>query len=136
MEQTATQINYFKYAGIGLGIIVIGVVVYKVTHKLGQTDKKDRIEKEDKKLKGLQVHYGSEGYVNVRSSPKVDNINYVTFDYTHNLLKQVKTNPVGTISERIKGEDGYFWYKIVLTQAINGQEIGYVREDAVNIQLK
>jgi len=112
-------------------LALVGFGLYKLmkNRKTGNST-----QREEKKLTGMKIHYGSEGYVNVRSSPRVDNENYGAFDFSHNLIGQVDTNPVGTIMERTKGEDGYFWYKVKLTRPLNGKTEGYVREDAVVVQ--
>lgn len=127
-----------KYLMIGgIATVVLsgaGFGVYKlIKKKTYNTSSSKQKQKEEKKLITKTVSYGSEGYVNVRSSPKVDNENWGRFDFSHNLIKQVKSNPVGSILSRVKGEDGYYWYKISLSEPVNGKDEGYVREDAVVI---
>jgi hypothetical protein len=34
----------------------------------------------------------------------------------------------------MKGEDGYYWYKISLSKMVEGKSEGYVREDAVTVE--
>ncbi|MBQ21675.1 MAG: hypothetical protein CMD31_13050 [Flavobacteriales bacterium] len=127
-----------KYLLIGTIATVVlsgaGYGAYRYFKKKGYTTSSSKQkEKEEEKLLTKTVSYGAEGYANVRSSPKVDNENWGRFDFSHNLIKKVNTNPVGSILERVKGEDGYYWYKISLTVPVNGKNEGYVREDAVII---
>lgn len=128
--------KYLMIAGIATVVISgAGFGVFKLLKKKSYTTSSNKQKKkEEQKLMSKQVSYGSEGYVNVRSSPKVDNENWGRFDFFHNLIKQVKSNPVGSILSRVKGEDGYFWYKINLDQPVNGKSEGYVREDAVVVE--
>jgi hypothetical protein len=76
------------------------------------------------------------GYTNVRTSPEVDDGALGTwFGYRPtegNFLGKVTTNPVGKIISSLTGNDGYFWYKINLTKAIDGKTVGFVRQDAVS----
>jgi len=128
--------KYLMIAGIATVVISgAGFGVFKLLKKKSYTTSSNKQKKkEEQKLMSKQVNYGSEGYVNVRSSPKVDNENWGRFDFSHNLIKQIKSNPVGNILSRVKGEDGYFWYKISLDQPVNGKSEGYVREDAVVVE--
>lgn len=128
--------NYVIIGGIAtLVLSALGFGVYKLVKKKSHdTTSNKQKKKEEQKLVGKLIHYGSEGYVNVRSSPKVDNENWGKFDFSHNLIKQVSTNPVGSITERLKGEKGYFWYKIILHKAVEGKTEAYVREDAVVVK--
>lgn len=95
----------------GIGIVVLGAA-YGIYWYLN---------KSSDKLIGKKVNYGNEGYVNVRSSPKIDK----------NLIKKATSNPVGKINKVVQGEDGYAWYEIKISGT--GQT-GYVREDAVTIK--
>jgi len=123
-----------KIGGIALGTIVVGVGLVVLIKKMVKPSNKQRISKEDRKLKNTNVNIGSEGYVNVRSSPTIDTKNWLRFDNTTNLLKKVTASPVGKIEKRIKGKDGYYWYQLELVAPINGKATGYVREDAVEIE--
>jgi hypothetical protein len=125
-----------KYLMIGGGITLAGIVsfgIYKLVQRRNNPSSERRTKKIEKELMETAVNVGSDGYVNVRSSPKVDNENWTRLDFTTNLLKKVTTNPVGTITKRVKGEDGYFWYKIQLEKTIGKKSTGYVREDAIEI---
>ncbi len=125
-----------KYLIIGSGVALAGLAswgIYKIIQKANNPSAEKRTKKIEKELMSTEVNVGSEGYVNVRSSPKVDNENWRKLDFKTNLLKKETSSPVGTIEKRVKGEDGYFWYKLQLTKAIGGKSIGYVREDAVEI---
>lgn len=127
--------NYLMIGGIAT-VVLSGASygAYMYFKKKGyNTSSSKQKKKEEEKLVTKTVSYGAEGYVNVRSSPKIDNENWGKFDFSHNLIKKVSSNPVGSILERVKGEDGYYWYKISLTQPANGKSEGYVREDAVII---
>ncbi len=106
---------------------VYGVYRWIRSEKHRTRSPKDK-EKSDERLVGQQVHFGEEGYVNVRKEPKIDNTGIL--DRTHNILKKVRTNPVGTIMKRVSGEDGYSWYHI---QLADSEKTGYVREDAVKL---
>ncbi|MBL4574819.1 MAG: hypothetical protein JKY51_01805 [Opitutaceae bacterium] len=125
-----------KYLMIGGGVVLAGLAsfgIYKlIQHKKNPSAEK-RAKKIEKELVAASVNVGSDGYVNVRSSPKVDNESWTRLDFTTNLLKKETSSPVGTIEKRVKGADGYFWYKLQLEKAIGGKSTGYVREDAVEI---
>jgi len=82
----------------------------------------------------LLIHVGSDGYTNVRSSPKVDNESWARLDFKTNLLGKINNNPVGAIQKKLTGEDGYHWFEIELDKPLMGQTTGYVREDAITIQ--
>jgi hypothetical protein len=123
-----------KIGGITLGTIVVGIGLIILIKKLAKPSNKQRINRENKKLKDTNVNVGSEGYVNVRSSPTIDTKNWLRLDNTTNLLKKVTASPVGKIEKRIKGKDGYYWYQLELATPINGKATGYVREDAVEIE--
>ena len=122
------------YGGIGLVVLsAIGYGVYKyIDKKSFKTKSTKQKEKELKKLFGVPVNFSTEGYVNVRSSPKVDNKGFM--DYKTNLIAKVSSNPIGTVLDRVKGKDGYFWYKIELRKPVRGITEGYVREDVVDIK--
>ena len=128
--------KYLIIGGVAAVVVALaGFGVHKfIKNRKNRTTSGKQKEREEQKLIGKKVHYGSEGYVNVRSSAKVDNENWTSMDYSHNLLTQAESNPVGTILERLKGEDGYYWYKIKLTKPVGGKTEGYVREDAVVVQ--
>ena len=128
--------KYLIVGGVATVVVTLaGIASHKFIESRKYRSKSDRQkEKEAGRLIGKNVHYGSEGYVNVRTAPKVDNQNPPALDFSDNILAQVQSNPVGTILERIKGEDGYFWYRIGLTRPLGGKTGGYVREDAVKIQ--
>ena len=118
-----------------LVVTLAGIALHKFIESRKYRSKSDRQkEKEEARLIGKKVHYGSEGYVNVRSTPKVDNQNLPVWDFSDNIIAQLQSNPIGTLLERIKGEDGYYWYRIQLTRPVAGKTEGYVREDAVKIQ--
>lgn len=127
-----------KYIVIGglavLGIAIVGFtaehVIKKIKYKGGGADE----EKVEKKMKGKAVSFLSEGYVTVRSSPKIDDENWLRLDVTTNMITKAKSNPVGTILKRVKGEDGYYWFKINLSKPVDGKAEGYVREDAVEVE--
>lgn len=122
--------NQLIIGGISLVVVIGGgIAISKLikAKKHKTSDSKDK-EKVNDKLTGLTVNYGEEGYVNVRSAPKIDNTGW--FDSTHNIIKKAKSNPVGTVIERVSGEDGFSWYKIKLTGL---EKIGYVREDAIEL---
>jgi len=128
--------KYLIIGGVAAVVVALaGFGVHKfIKNRKNRTTSGKQKEREEQKLIGKKVHYGSEGYVNVRSSAKVDNENWTSMDFSHNLLTQAESNPVGTILERLKGEDGYYWYKIKLTKPVGGKTEGYVREDAVVVQ--
>jgi len=128
--------KYLIIGGVAAVVVALaGFGVHKfIKNRKNRTTSGKQKEREEQKLIGKKVHYGSEGYVNVRSSAKVDNENWTSMDYSHNLLTQAESNPVGTILERLKGEDGYYWYRIKLTKPVGGKTEGYVREDAVVVQ--
>ena len=128
--------KYLMIGGIAAVVLsALGFGAYKVIKKKSHnTSSNKQKTKEEQKLIGKLVSYGSEGYINVRSTPKVDNENWGALDFSHNLIKQVKSNPVGSIVERVKGEDGYYWYKISLSKTVEGKSEGYVREDAVTVE--
>lgn len=127
--------KYLMIAGVATVVLSgAGFGIYHLVKKKSyKTSSSKQKKKEEQKLIDRVVHYGNEGYVNVRSSPKVDNENWGRFDFSHNLIQKVSSNPVGNILSRVKGADGYFWYKISLNQPFNGHTTGYVREDAVVI---
>ena len=125
---------YIATGGIAVVLGAIGISFYKIYKKIANPSAATRVDKENKQLKNLPVNVGKEGYVNVRSYPKIDNKNYVALDFTDNLLQEVSTNPIGYILERLKGEDGYYWFKIKLETPVNGKSEGYVREDVVIIE--
>jgi hypothetical protein len=117
--------------GISLVVLIggaIGISKYIKSKKHKTSDSKKK-KFEDEKLEGILVNYGNEGYVNIRRSPKIDNTGW--FDSTHNIIKKAKKNPVGTVLERVNGEDGFSWYKIKIT---GSDKTGFVREDAVNVE--
>lgn len=126
--------KYLKIGGIAFGTIALGVGVIVVIKKITKPTNKQRITKEDKKLKNTSVILGADGYVNVRSSPMVDNENWLRADFTNNLLKKVTSSPVGTILKRVKGKDAYYWYELQLETPIDGKPTGYVREDVVELK--
>lgn len=128
--------KYLVIGGVATVVVVLaGFGVNKFIRKRkNRTTSVKQKERAERKLIGKKVHYGSEGFVNVRSSSKVDNENWITMDFSHNILTQAESNPVGTILERLKGEDGYYWYKINLTKPVAGKTEGYVREDAVVVK--
>ena len=128
--------KYLIIGGVATVVVALaGFGVHKfIKNRKNRTTSGKQKEREEQKLIGKKVHYGSEGYVNVRGSTKVDNENWTTMDFSHNLLTQAESNPVGTILERLKGEDGYYWYKIKLTKPVGSKTEGYVREDAVVVQ--
>ena len=128
--------KYLIIGGVATVVLALaGFGVHKfIKNRKNRTTSGKQKEREEQKLIGKKVHYGSEGYVNVRSSAKVDNENWTTMAFSHNLLTQAESNPVGTILERLKGEDGYYWYRIKLTKTVGGKAEGYVREDAVVVQ--
>lgn len=95
-------------------------------HKTSDTNDKEKV---NDKLVGLTVNYGEQGYVNVRTAPKIDNTGW--FDTAHNIIRKATSNPVGTVMERVSGNDGFSWYKIKLTDS---QKTGYVREDAIELE--
>ena len=128
--------KYLIIGGVATVVVALaGFGVHKfIKNRKNRTTSGKQKEREEQKLIGKKVHYGSEGYVNIRSSAKVDNENWTSMDFSHNLLTQAESNPVGTILERLKGEDGYYWYKIKLTKPVGGKTESYVREDAVVVQ--
>ena len=80
-----------------------------------------------------KAHFNSdEGFVNVRTTPKVDN--FSVFDWDDNLLGKISVNPVGTVVTKVTGDDGYRWYRINLRLPIDGKKEGYVREDAITLK--
>lgn len=124
-------------------------------------------------LIGKTVELGSNGFANIRSTPEIPNsgldlkdvrwydvlslgASYAgrqAYDYTtsysgSNLVTVIRTNPVGTITNVVKGKDGWNWYKIsykggeasdgtlgsAILAASGTQRTGYVREDAVNVK--
>ena len=134
MKLTATHIKYLK---IGGGVLIAGVLsfgIYKLIIRDTKPDPKKKEEKEEKKLQRKVVHLAGANYVNVRSSPQVDNTRYWKGDFKTNLLAEVDTNPVGEILARVKGSGEYYWYKLKLNTPIKGKTIGYVREDVVVVQ--
>ncbi len=125
-----------KYLIIGGGVLLTGLAsfgIYKLIKYKNNPSAEKRTKQIEKELIETAVNVGSEGYVNVRSSPKVDNEDWKRLDFKTNLLKKETSSPVGIIEKRVKGEAGYFWYKLQLEKAIGGKSIGYVREDAVEI---
>ena len=66
--------------------------------------------------------------INVRETPVVDD--GLIFD---NLLGVVRQNPIGVVLESVIGEDGYNWYRVKLTQPLDGRSEGYVREDVITV---
>ena len=117
--------------GVSLVVVIAGAFgiskfIKSKKHKTSDSKKK---QSENEKLIGLKVYYGDEGYINVRSAPKIDNKGW--FDNTDNIIKKSKSNPVGTIIERVKGEDGFSWYKIKLA---GSSKTGFVREDVVEFE--
>lgn len=75
------------------------------------------------------------GYTNVRSSPKLDDGavgSWFGYRLGGNFIGEATTNPIGTITQSVKGDDEYNWYKIKLTKSLDGKSSGYVREDAIS----
>ena len=113
---------------VGVLGAAFGISRFVKAKKHKTSDAKEK-EKQTDKLVGLTVNYGEEGYVNVRSAPKIDNTGW--FDSTHNIIKKAKSNPVGTVIQRVNGEDGFSWYKIKLS---GSGRTGYVREDVIELE--
>lgn len=129
-------------AGGTLAVTLIGALAFRAFKKAKNVREGNELPSGEKGLAALTsssivgkpVSYGSEGYVNVRTSPNVDDNSIWSFDFDNNLLGKVETNPVGKIRKQIKGDDGYFWYEIDLSKPIDGKTTGFVREDAVIIK--
>ena len=125
-----------KYLIIGGGVALASLAsfgIYKLIQQKNNPSTERRVKKIEKELAAAVVNVGSNGYANVRTSPKVDNEDWKRLDFTTKKKKKVTVNPVGTIEKRVKGGDGYFWYKLQLERVVEGKSIGYVREDAVEI---
>lgn len=123
-----------KYIYIGAGFIALAVaasIAYQVIKKKKNVSSGNEIGTGGKSLIGSSVYVGSSGYVNIRTSPKVDNVNVLSLDFDDNVLGKSSESPVGKIIKQVKGDDGYFWYEIELSKSIEGKTTGFVREDAV-----
>lgn len=133
---------------VSLAILILGTkaIVNKVKQSKADKDKGENLNapyNPDKQYKVVVL--GPSGYVNVRSSPMVpEQLDYYDLAYMpwkfftteDNLLKKVKTSPVGNVISEKKGADGFLWYEIKLIKPIDKATKGWVREDAVKIQIK
>lgn len=117
-------------------LVVIGVVSHFLRKKI-------RRNKLNKPCKGKscasdingQLLYIAKDYVNVRDSAMVDDkFQGSLFDFTDNLIGEVTTNPIGKVISQVTGSDNYTWYKVQLSQPLDGEEIGYVREDVIKLK--
>ena len=119
-----------------LGLLGVGFLVNSLINGKGKNIA-DKLSGKDKDPEGDVVDKsiykrGDESFVNVRTSPKVDNLSL--FDWDDNLIGKVEKNPVGNVVSSIIGDDGYRWYRVDLRVPLDGKSEGYVREDAVEIK--
>jgi len=133
---------------VGLAVLIFGTkaIVNKIKQSKADKDKGENLNapyNPDKQYKVAEV--GPYGYVNVRTSTeipeKMDYIDWLITPWEYltikdNLVGKVKTNPIGKILDEKKGGDGYMWYQVSLTKPIGKVTKGWVREDAVKIQIK
>jgi hypothetical protein len=128
--------GYIIIGGISILAIAgsIGYVMYRKKQKSTSVKEGKETGTGGYTIIGKTVVAGKEGYVNVRTSPEVDNESVWSWDFENNLLGKVTDNPIGTILKSLKGNDGYIWYEVQLNKTIDGKSSGYVREDAVVIK--
>jgi len=125
--------NAVKYSIIGLLSLTATIFITRTVRR------KVRKNKLDKPCRGKQcvedvngkLLYLVKSYVNVRDSAEVNNKD-LPFDWVDNLIGEVTTNPIGRVINQVTGSDNLNWYKIELTQPLDGETIGYVREDVVS----
>tara|TARA_R110001592_G_scaffold29277_5_gene106327 strand:+ start:1516 stop:1917 length:402 start_codon:yes stop_codon:yes gene_type:complete len=114
--------------GLSIGIPML------LSNKTGDGKKGDLDEGGKNTVKDKEIEL-VDTYVNIRSSPEVDNKNYCNrwgygYDCVDNIITKWTTKKIGKVLASVK-TDEYYWFKI----AIAGDEnnIGYVREDVVKI---
>lgn len=122
---------------IGGTIVAIKLLKSKNDNKEGEeADIIDSDEQTEGEIGKLVKTHPTLGYTNVRSTPTVDDGWMGTwFGYRPtegNFIGEAKTNPIGTITRAVTGDDGHTWYKVKLKNSINGKTEGYVRQDAVS----
>ena len=115
----------------GVSLAIIGTVSYFVRKKIrkNQLDKPCKGKSCAEDINGQNL-YIAKDYVNVRDSAEVNN-KELPFDWVDNLIGEVSTNPIGTVISQVTGADGLNWYKVKLAQPLEGEEVGYVREDVI-----
>ena len=115
----------------GVSIAVIGTISYFLRKKIrkSQLNKPCKGKRCVEDING-QTLYIAKDYVNVRDSAEVNNKEF-PFDWVDNLIGEVTTNPIGEVINQVTGADGLNWYKVKLAQPLEGETVGYVREDVI-----
>lgn len=115
----------------GVSLAIIGTVSYFVRKKIrkNQLDKPCKGKSCAEDINGQNL-YIAKKTVNVRDSAEVNNKEF-PFDWVDNLIGEVSTNPIGKVIGQVTGADGLNWYKVKLTQPLEGETVGYVREDVI-----
>lgn len=115
----------------GVSLAIIGTVSYFVRKKIrkNQLDKPCKGKSCAEDINGQNL-YIAKKTVNVRDSAEVNN-KELPFDWVDNLIGEVSTNPIGKVIGQVTGADGLNWYKVKLTQPLEGETVGYVREDVI-----
>jgi hypothetical protein len=131
----------YKFLFLSIGLLTLGVGSYFIIKSRKIEDNglspEENIEQEDINVNEVVINdivYPSGTYVNIRTSPYVNN------GFISNLLGTVNSpNPVGSVLQIIISE-GHTWYQVSLSDDIlvysgtnvqDYQGIGYVRSDVV-----
>lgn len=131
----------YKFLLLSLGFLTFGVGTYFIIRSRKIEDNgltpQENLDQEDININEVQINdivYPSGNYVNIRTSPYVNN------GIISNLLGTVDSpNEVGSVTQIIISE-GHTWYQVALSVPIlvysgtnvqDYEDIGYVRSDVV-----
>lgn len=132
--------------GLTATILATRFIIRKIKKSKADKDKGENLAPAfDPATQYKVANVGTYGFVNVRSSTEIpEQMNYLdwlitpweVFTIKDNLLGKVKSNPIGKIINEEKGSDGYTWYQVQLSKPLGKATKGWVREDAIKIQIK